>query len=106
MGAEIILPSSEVVGDFLLQHQEDLDIGPEATLSQQLDAYKSDPRFPSDISGGTPSREHLVRARMSSHRPDTDCRELLREVEMYRELARLEGVPAEDIAGYRTHAPG
>jgi len=55
---------------------------------------KRDSRFTSDIAGPL-SRQHLVRARILSNIPDIDWRELLREVESYREQAVSEGVSAE-----------
>ena len=55
---------------------------------------KQDSQFSSDTSGPL-SRQHLLRARILSNIPDIDWRELLREVESYREHAVSEGVSAE-----------
>ena len=55
---------------------------------------KQDSLFPGDTPGPI-SRQHLVRARILSNIPDTDWRQLLQEVEAYRDCAVSEGVSAE-----------
>lgn len=55
---------------------------------------KQDSQFPSDFSAPL-SRQYLVRARILANIPDVNWRDLLKEIEGYREYAVSEGVSAD-----------